>query len=67
MRVHAQNLSLNLAHSFNLQQLCIETFNTDVPVEFIMSVSAHGGLVHVVMGVNLINPLTAKECLLYII
>ena len=40
-----------LAHNCNLQQLYIGSPNTDVPDNFMTSVSAHGGLVHVVMRV----------------
>jgi len=36
----------------NLQQLCIDSPYTDVPDDFMTSVSAHGGLVHVVMRVK---------------
>ena len=50
--VTADNLSLNLAHNHNLQQLYIEALRTDVPDHFMTSVSAHGGLVHVVMSVQ---------------
>ena len=45
-------LSLNLVHNHNLQQLYIDASLTDVPDEFMTSVSAHGGLVHVVMMVR---------------
>ncbi|XP_065907093.1 uncharacterized protein [Dysidea avara] len=41
---------LTLAH--NLQQLYIDSQNTDLPDHFMTSVSAHGGLVHVVMSVK---------------
>ena len=54
IRLH---LSLNLAHNHNLQQLYIDSpdhgsYITDVPDHFMTSVSAHGGLVHVVMRVH---------------
>ena len=42
-------LSLSSTHNHNLQQLYIDSINTDVPDDFMTSVSAHGGLVHVVM------------------
>ena len=45
-------LSLSSNHNHNLQQLCIDSTNTDVPDNFMTSVSAHGGLVHVVMFVK---------------
>ncbi|XP_065914945.1 uncharacterized protein [Dysidea avara] len=45
-------LSLNVAYNHNLQQLYISAFRTVVPDEFMTSVSAHGGLVHVVMNVQ---------------
>ena len=41
-----------LAHMQNLQQLYIEAFSTLIFNEFMTSVSAHGGLVHVVMDVE---------------
>ena len=43
-------LSLSVAHNHNLQQLYIEASRTVVPGKFMTSVSAHGGLVHVVMN-----------------
>ena len=46
------NLSLNLAHSHNLQQLYIYQPYTDVSDDFLTSVSAHGGLVHVIITVH---------------
>ena len=47
------HLSLNLSHNnHNLQQLYIHSPNTDVPDHFMTSVSAHGGLVHVVMRIG---------------
>ena len=47
-----QSTSLNLVHSHNLQQLYISASHTIVPDEFMTSVSAHGGLVHVAMIVQ---------------
>ena len=49
------NLSLNLAHNHNLQQLYIHGSPIGVPDDFMTSVSAHGGLVHVVMSVHSLN------------
>ena len=46
------HLSLNLACNHNLQQLYINSNRTKVPEYFMTSVSAHGGLVHVVMSVR---------------
>ena len=43
---------LKLAHIHNLQQFCIDSVDIDVPNDFMMSVSAHGGLVHVIMRVG---------------
>ena len=43
---------LTLARNHNLQQLYIHSPNTNVPDHFMTSVSAHGGLVHVVMMVG---------------
>lgn len=40
-----------LAHNHNLQQLHIESIFINVPDDFMTSVLAHGGLVHVVMKV----------------
>ena len=45
-------LSLNLAHNFSLEQLHIDSPDTEVPDNFMTSISAHGGLVHVVMRVK---------------
>jgi len=45
-------LSLNLAHNLNLQQLYIDSLDTIVPDDFMTSVSADGGLVHVVMRIE---------------
>jgi len=45
-------LSLNLAHNQNLQQLYISASHTEVPDEFMTSVSAYGGLVHVAMEIR---------------
>jgi len=44
--------SLKLAHNHNLQQLYIHESHADVPDDFMTSVSAYGGLVHVVMKVK---------------
>jgi len=49
---HTRGMSLNLVHNHNLQQLYIEEVYTDVPDEFMTSVSEHGGLVHIVMIVQ---------------
>ena len=48
----SDKLLLNLVDNHNLQQLYIDASLTDVPDEFLTSVSAHGGLVHVVMIVR---------------
>jgi len=48
----SDKLLLNLVDNHNLQQLYIDASLTDVPDEFMTSVSAHGGLVHVVMIVR---------------
>ena len=45
-------VSLNLAHNHNLQQLYIHESHIDVHDDFMTSISAHGGLVHVVLSVN---------------
>ncbi|XP_065882290.1 uncharacterized protein [Dysidea avara] len=45
-------LSLSLAHNSNLQQLYINAGRTDIPDNFMSSLSAHGGLVHVVLCVR---------------
>ena len=42
---------LSFACNNNLQQLCIESRNVDVLDSFMISVSAHGGLVHVFLSV----------------
>ena len=52
VRIAAMSVSLNLKHNHNLQQLCIQAPFDDVPDYFMTSVSAHGGLVHVVMDVR---------------
>jgi len=39
-------------HSYNLQQLYIQCCDLDVPFDFMSSISAHGGLVHVVLHVH---------------
>jgi len=49
--------SPDLVHNRNLQQLYIQESHTIVSDEFMISVSAHGGLVHVVM---MVQSLTAK-------
>ena len=46
------SLSLSKTHNHNLQQLFIHSSHTDVPDDFMTSVSAHGGLVHVVMMIR---------------
>jgi len=51
-RQHNYPLSLCATHHKNLQKLHIYSPHTDVPDDFITSVSAHGGLVHVVMEVK---------------
>jgi len=45
-------VSLKVVHNHNLQQLYIYSPRTDVPDNFLTSVSSHGGLVHVVMSVR---------------
>ena len=50
--IYGGNVPLNSAHNHNLQQLYIDSTHTDVPDHFMTSVSAHGGLVHVVMIVE---------------
>jgi len=45
-------LSLSLAHNNNLQQLYINAGRTDIPDDFISSLSAYGRLVHVVLCVR---------------
>jgi len=50
-------MSLSGAYNHNLQQLYIDSSQTNVPDNFMISVSVHGGLVHVVM---MIRSLTAK-------
>jgi len=42
-------MSLSLAHNYNLQQLYMYLPHTDIPDNFMTSVSAHGGLTHVIM------------------
>jgi len=50
------NSYLQLFHNpsfhFNLQQLSLASFATDLPNIFMETISAHGGLVHVVFNVN---------------
>jgi len=43
---------LILIHCHNLQELYIHSPYTDVHDEFLTSVSAHGGLIHVTMSVR---------------
>ena len=52
MRLFGWNLSLNLAHAKNLQELYICAITTDISNEFMTSISAHGGLVRVLMQVQ---------------
>ena len=54
---HCYSLSLSVTHHYNLQQLYIDSPHTDVPEDFMTSVSAHGGLVHVIM---MVRSLTAE-------
>ena len=49
---HYFQLSLKPVHNRYLQQLFIFSSVTNVPDDFMASVSAHGGLVHVVMKVG---------------
>ena len=63
VRVTAFNLSLNVAQNHNLQQLYIKALFTDVPDHFMTSVSAHGGLVHVVMDVQSLT----TECIISLV
>jgi len=50
-----RQLSLNLTRNHNLQQLYIDSPDTVVFNDFMTSVSAHGGLVHVVMMVRCVR------------
>jgi len=50
--VRALNLRLILAHNSKLQEIYIQALVTDVPDDFMTTVSAHGGLVHVAMEVR---------------
>ena len=43
---------LYITHIYNLQQYCVHSPCTNVHIDFMTSVSAHGGLVHVVMCVK---------------
>ena len=53
---YGRQLSLNVAaHNCNLQQLCINSPGTVIVDDFMTSVSAHGGLVHVVMVVEVLT------------
>ena len=45
-------LSLVSTYHSNLQQLCLDSFRTDLPDVFMETLSAHGGLVHVIVSVN---------------
>ena len=45
-------LSLSSAYNQHLQRLYISSLNTKVPDEFMTSVSAHGGLVHIAMNIQ---------------
>ena len=49
------SLSLNLANNHNLQQFFVDSTLTVVPDDFMASVSAHGGLVHVAMRVRFLT------------
>ena len=55
--VLCQPLSLLLTHSQSLQQFYINALKTDVPDEFLASISAHSGLIHAVM---MVRSLTAE-------
>ena len=46
------SLSLSIAHNNNLQQLFIHSSHTDISDNLLTSISAHGGLVHVVMMIR---------------
>ena len=45
-------LSLSSASHSNLQQLCLGSYRTNLPNIFMETISAHGGLVHVIFHVN---------------
>jgi len=45
-------LSVSSAYHSNLQQLCIGSYRTKLPDVFMETVSAHGGLVHVIFNVK---------------
>ena len=45
-------LSISSARNKNLQQLCISSKNTDLNDNFMDTISAHGGLIHVALFVN---------------
>ncbi|XP_065906237.1 F-box and leucine-rich repeat protein 13-like [Dysidea avara] len=54
--IFCHRLSLNITHNVNnLQQIYIDSIDTDVPDNFITSVLAYGGLVHVVMRVGSVS------------
>ena len=48
-------LSLSSARNKNLQQLCISSRTTDLDDNFMDTVSAHGGLIHVALFVNSVS------------
>ena len=49
---HSKKQLLNLPHSQSLQEFYIDSADTDVPDDFMTSISALGGLVHVVMKIR---------------
>ena len=51
LRIRASSLLLSLAPKHNLEQLYLQSINSDVSDTFMSSVSAHGGLVHVFLSV----------------
>lgn len=44
------NLSLSISHHCKLQELCIAVGRTAIPDTFLSTISAHGGLVHVILS-----------------
>ena len=62
VRIFAWSLSLKLAYNRNLQQLCIQAIDANIPKNFMATVSAHGGLVHVIIDVPSLA-VTAIMCL----
>jgi len=52
---------LSSVHTLHLQQLYIQSIYADLPDAFMSSVSAHGGLVHVVLNVRSITTLGINE------